>query len=292
MRAIYDIVEQQLGISYEQIDIILENYIDLLKDIPPYEKYHYRSPDLLQFYEKTALSDYVAFHKLVLLKLIKKFQPNDLTIRFPDTLLSLYQIEFDRIKSNIEQDSDYVFDWKNDVFTKDLGICCGRLFPIGSCVVEISGIPRIMLFRKGIGQFLKMAYFLLFKIKARKPVLATHIHTPNLNNFSPEGWEKSYAVVAEIFKLNPELTAMMRMVWYMDPVISEISPKLSYLREIPTQNGAEIFFHNTEGIQSSAFARSKKRKLLFEAGKYIPKVYYLVWPREALIKYVESRREL
>ena len=63
-----------------------------------------------------------------------------------------------------------------------------------------------------------------------------------------------------------------------------ISPHLSYLREVPSENGATLLFvcHHSDG-SSGALSRSSVRRRLFAEGKYVPATYMRIWPRQSLI---------
>ncbi|NOQ64024.1 MAG: hypothetical protein GQ582_05880 [Methyloprofundus sp.] len=288
MRKLLEAIKQQCNFESEQIQSKIDEYILIVKNIPIDYQYHYKSPELVGFYKNFELFDYNPFHKMVLLELIKRFDMESISLKLPPMILALYENEFARIGRLIEADDDFIFDWKNDLFAKDIGICSGRLLPIGPGLLEVSGVPRILLFKKGILQFLKLSYFLLFKLQRYKPILEIHTHLANVSNFTPKGWDQAYNIIAEILKLNPLLSGVMRSSWFIDPEIPSISPKLAYLTEIPLCHGAYVFYDSTEGRNSGAFARSKSRLLRFENKTYVPKIYFLIWPRDRLIQYKSS----
>lgn len=173
-----------------------------------------------------------------------------------------------------------------DVFWKELGVARLQLFPLTSGVAEsFSGF--------GIKQGLtcnpiQMVKFtnILFNL-GRKPYFRTHVHTPLLNNFNEDGWVESYLQIAERLKRNKQIKGLVRGGWFFDPKVKAISPRLSYLYDLPKSNGAS-FFRIEKDYTGNAIATSKTRRDLFEKGLYTPTNYLVIWPREKLIKWAET----
>ena len=287
MQKYYEQIGDEFGINAAQVNNLLQTYVVLVSTMPPGRVYHYLGPELRTFYRETGLKDSDAFHRLAMARLIDAFQIDRQALRLPEAIEPLYQAEFARIRKNLEDDR-FSFLWKNDLFAKDMGIASGRLFPVGPGLLEISGVPRSLLVRKDLGQFLRLASMMLFGLRGRGPLLTIHIHLSNVEQFNPEGWEKSYTVIGEILELNPEMKGLMRHAWFFDPVIAQISPKLAYLREIPQRHGAAVYYYSDEGADSGALTRSPTRRELFDKGEYTPRVYYLLWPRDRLISYART----
>ncbi len=85
-----------------------------------------------------------------------------------------------------------------------------------------------------------------------------------------------------MLKLHPEIRGVRTGNCFNDPVFETISPRLTYLRKMPQDNGAYVFYSNVE-INSGALAKSKTRQKLFEQRKYLPKSYAVIWPRRPLL---------
>lgn len=176
-----------------------------------------------------------------------------------------------------------------DVFWKDLAIARLQIFPIKAGVVEYySGFSL----RQGLSfNILNLVRFLVFALKfGRKPYYRTHLHTPVIDNFSELGWEKSYHQIAELLKRNKCIKGLVRTSWYFDPKIKVISPHLSYLQDLPLQNGAQQFCVGPDET-GCALLKSKSRFLLYDEGHYKPMNYLIVWPRDAVISWSEMHKE-
>jgi hypothetical protein len=73
-------------------------------------------------------------------------------------------------------------------------------------------------------------------------------------------------------------------------MLASISPHLTYLREVPEDNGAAIFFVEADPQgRSGALTKSPTRQRLFQEGKYLPKIYMRVWPRQAMLDWQRRR---
>jgi hypothetical protein len=288
MQNLIDDVCAQCDLAAIEVTGKVNELVTILRKIPIEHQYHYHSPEMCDFYRGFKLADYGAFHKLVLLALIEGFRMGDLALKMPSSMTAVYDAEFNRVRGLVADDANFVFDWGNDRFAKDMAICSGRLIPNGPGLMEVSGVPRNLLFKKGAGQFFRLLYMIFCRLGRHRPLLENHTHLANVDQFNAEGWQRTYRLAGEILDLNPEIRGFLRGSWFIDPVISEISPRLGYLREIPCRHGADIFYICSEGLKSGSFARSKSRKKLFDEGKYVPKSYLLVWPRKSLIEYANS----
>lgn len=284
MQHYFSDLRQQSGLETDILQGKVKSFIKIIKNIPLNEEYNFISAELNDFYDGFKLTHYNYFHKIILLELMASFQMAAMPLALPRSMGEIYAAEFKRIKALVNNDEAFVFDWKNDLFAKDMAICSGRILPVGPGLVEVSGVPRSLVFQKGLIQFLKFSYLLLVKLKSPKPILEIHTHLANVENFNPKGWMRAYYLIAEILELNPQYKGVMRSSWFIDPFITGISPHLSYLLYFPVSHGAYYFYHSDEGRKSGAFARSASRLKLYESGKYRPKTYYMIWPRQDVIK--------
>lgn len=284
----------EIGIDRNILEKRIENYISLLDDIPSsISKYHHQSEGQTKFYQELKKTldpkKIYLFHKIVLLELINRFPHRVKKIHVPPSIIEMFKLEFERIFRLIENDINFIFDWSNDSFAKDMGICTFRLVPAGAQLIEISGVSRKIVF-SNFKKILSNLSFFTFKTAGFKPFYEIHTHSGNLTEFNPEGWSRCYVRIGELLKLNPNIRGMQGGSWFYDPALSNISPRLTYLREVPCANGAQVFFIQDEGKDSSALSKSEARKQSYTEGKYLPKAYLLVWPRKNLIQFSEENK--
>ena len=177
--------------------------------------------------------------------------------------------------------------YENDLFLKYLSVCSMRCLPVGGAwIAEQSGISRRFLFTGGFVQFFKSLFFLLFSMRGSVPFYQIHMVQSMKDQVNPEGRYECYRGVSELLKVNKDVKGMLAGSWYYDPAIQSISPRLSYLSQNAIENGAKVFkVGSTAADINNATLRSNTRKKLYEAKKYLPTTYLLIWPRKNLIKW-------
>ena len=289
-------LENEIGIDQEVLAVLVEKVILLSDQIRlTNAKYHFISINLREFYRQFKKNfgpeKIPVFHKIVMLELMHQFPIRSKSINVPDSIVEVFQSEFHRIFNLIEQDSLYVFDWTNDFFAKDMGICTFRLIPAGAQLIEVSGLPRSVLVRD-LPKIFKNLWYFVFNLRGAKPLYEIHTHSGNLSDFNQDGWNRCYVRIGELLALNPSIKGIQGGSWFYDPKLAAISPRLEYLRSVPCVNGARFFFIRDEGEKSNALAKSESRTKLFESGKYRPRAFLLVWGRAELIEYSKKNRHL
>lgn len=225
------------------------------------------------------------FNRYMMFYYLYNFSMEDSHYHLPVSIARLYPRDISRITAQMDKLSHSHFDLSNDAFLKDMAILTHRLIPVGAEFAEPnSGIPRRTLFKGGIEQFIRGLSFVTFKCQGFYPFFALHTHDLSLEDFHPEGWIQTYRRLAELLVLNPEVKGWLSASWFLDPKLQAISPHLSYLWQIPVENGGALFFVDLdrEG-KSGALSKSPTRRHLFIEGRYVPAIYMRVWPRRSLI---------
>ncbi|MFV1973377.1 MAG: hypothetical protein ACC648_06615, partial [Thiohalobacterales bacterium] len=226
---------------------ITYSYPDLLSRYPVVEYVHtLDSPDPLQGYgyassltrkwcsEIEALGGSSAlenYHKLVLVHLITGFENRIKGLRVPNSILTLLAVSFQRILAQLENTENNFYLHSNELFRKDLALCRLKLLPCGSELVDVySGVPRSILLRSNLQQFVYCTRFFLVKGSGFRPWYESHWDRRLIRSFTPQDYDQCYLRVAELLELNPEIKGMMGSSWWFDPALESISPNLSFLR--------------------------------------------------------------
>lgn len=239
-----------------------------------------------------------SFHKLILVNLMAEYEERLSRLSVPDSIRGLIQKCFSRIIREFDTNPPQFYRFGNDLFHRDLSLARLILLPAGPGVVEVQYAPRSLLIRnersleERARQFAKGV--VLFGMKARGfgPFYATHADPRTIEEFTPEGWVFFHERVAELLELNPAMKGLMRSSWYFDPELAEISPRLLYLRVMPQENGAELFYWGSSSDdEDNATAKSATRRRLVEEGKYVPTCYYLMWLRQDILQWAKARRQ-
>jgi hypothetical protein len=188
-----------------------------------------------------------------------------------------------------------VFDLRQDVFLKDLGVLTFKLLAAGAQLVDIhQGVPRRILLTSGHGApFASLSCAIYFAFSFGGFASACEIHTSlkQLGEFTPDGWRRCYVRIAELMQLNPGVRGMFGSSWFYDPALSQISPRQDYLRDEPCGYGARVFrVGPDEGSTRNALATSSSRRKLHAEGKYQPCSHMLVWARADVLKFLLAQR--
>ncbi|MFT4582902.1 MAG: hypothetical protein ACI915_003593 [Gammaproteobacteria bacterium] len=231
-----------------------------------------------------------AFQKITLASLIDNFEIRSREHKYTDSVRQCYTKSYDRIIKSISDPdfSNYCED--NDALKKDLGLCRQKLFPAGAQVVEAgSSFHRAMMFRDGIKQALAMLS-LLCRSGDNKNWYQIHTHLGELDDFNPDGWNKCYIRLADMMELDTNVRGIWGGSWFYDPILDTISPRLSYLREVPQNNGAFVLYSNID-LNGGALSKSESRKTAHDNGEYVPKSYAMIWLRKDILKWASTMRD-
>ena len=263
-------------------------------------------------YHKIALSTF-------LLDTLNKFDSQN----FPERIRALYCRWFERVYKDLSVQPDSYYHYEKESFCKDLAVCCLKALPVGGAwVVEPSRVSTKFLLKKvwpyleerahvnftknkqkGKKRIRERVVTLLIRLRLNKtiiPILTLFletlkvyrlhyvIHTVGryLPRFTKEQMNQAYMNIADLMKIHPSICGIYRESWFLDPNLKCISPELSYLWEVPQQNGATLFcVGNYHKAVKKATFMSPFRKRLYEEGKYRPMNYAYVWPREELLRW-------
>lgn len=205
--------------------------------------------------------------------------------RLPDRVRGHQLKQFRRIVDNEASVTD-ACELDNDLFHKDFGLALLRLYAAAAQLVDFrAGIGRVSLVKKGLRE-LPARLALFAKMGGFKPFFEIHTHLAYLDEFNEEGWNECYRCCAELYAIHPQVLGMYGGSWFYDPALATFSPRLSYLRDVPTKGGAHLLFDSvSDQAIHDATATSPTRKALYESGKYVPTAYALIWPRAAQLRW-------
>ena len=177
---------------------------------------------------------------------------------------------------------DYAFP--GDIFCKDYRFVTMMTVPCGAQVVDLND---------GVGPKTAIKLALQNPLAGVRAVRSTwfrpHTESRYLEEFNEAGWENCYREIAYLLKLHPKIRGMAATSWFYDPALSDISPRLEYLRKLPVDHGATLVRHATTDFDVlSATATSPTRRALYETGKYKPLCCSILWDRRDMLAWADE----
>jgi hypothetical protein len=273
----------------------VDDYIRLLDDTQQ-GKSMFHVPESVAVFRKGVIRRWgveglEVYHRVTMLTLMDAFEERARQFNYPPSILLQFRINFARIRNHITRGKTGTYDHADDNFIKDFAICRQTAFPAGGCwVIDHHGsVPRRVLFAGGVAQFFQFAWLYLFVIRGHRSLYTPHIHDDLVAMHTPEQGRAYRLRVAEMLQRHPEIKGLAGDSWLNDPVVAGISPKLRWLREIPSSNGAR-YFRVCEDIHGGALTRSPTRQRLYREGNYVPTRYLYIWPRNRLINWASRAR--
>jgi hypothetical protein len=206
----------------------------------------------------------------------------------PSEIATLYPMAFERLAlylQNLEADYPPDYQHKDWVFTNGESVPVTRSHTIDlssrigyrASFALIAALPRWRYARD------------LFRGHEISPWLRVHTEPRWLEDWNEAGWEEVYRQSARLLRSRPRLLGLAATAWFYDPQLTDISPHLCYCRERLLERGAVMLRVGTSDFDiASATARSLTRRKLYEAGKYVPVSYTLLWPRERLLSWDDA----
>lgn len=179
----------------------------------------------------------------------------------------------------LEEQREEPYAYPEDAFVKDYRFATGMTVPCGAQVVDLTERP---------------GWKSLFAAALKRPGRAAgmmagdwfrpHTESRYLDEFNEAGWNRCYAEMVDLLALRPGVVGMVATSWFYDPALTGISPRLAYLRGVPSENGAIGVSHGTTDFDiQSATATSPTRRALYEDGSYRPTCWSILWLRSDMI---------
>jgi hypothetical protein len=236
---------------------------------------------------EAALEDY---HRLVLLTLIGQREARAARHQVPAWLLPACHDYGAMVERELARPKPGYYRLTNDPFLKDLAVCRQKLWPCGAELVDpCSGVPRRTLAQGGIGQMVAALRYFGLGAGGFAPFYESHFDPRLARQFTPDGYRQLYRTIARLLEQAPAVRGMFSGSWWHDPAVAAISPNLAFLNEIPLAGGARLFRAGTDPRTVKLATRlSKERSRLYQAGRYQPTAYILVWGRRELLAWARA----
>ncbi|MDH3972741.1 MAG: hypothetical protein OEV42_00560 [Deltaproteobacteria bacterium] len=206
----------------------------------------------------------------------------------PEGVAAYLGQDFDRIVELADKGNAARLSFTDYPFLSYIEKLCFKSLPFGNHDVTLSGVPRKLMFKQSLKNMLKMSFSLL-SMGGNEPLFELHYNPHRLRLFNPDGWKEVFALAAQTLKTRKEVKGLFGATWFYDPAMKEVSPELSYIRELIEKIGGAFYLAgSSEDDRKNAFFASKARKEAYEEGRYMPTSYMMIIKREALLQYYAS----
>jgi len=232
------------------------------------------------------------FVRGVLQALIERGRPRIGTLNLPDAVKARTEREYRRIEKELAKAGDEHFDLAHHTMRCDFRIVGFGRIPVGLHHIEISGVPRRLLWSGGARQAWRAAT-LLTSAGGWTPFYRSHFtHGIKpwafLMVYTPDALAEWHHNVADCLRLNPHIRGLLASSWWYDPQLAHVAPHLAFLREGSIAHGGILLRSgSSEGAGRFALANSPERQRMHAAGEYEPVSYSVVWTRRALIDWAD-----
>ena len=209
---------------------------------------------------------------------------------FPDNIIAYYPAAFDRLSSALEKTAANPFDTATNLFDR-IGFVLAINIPCGAQLLDLnSSIPLYSAMLSVPREHSLHSLIRYFRCKAFGTWFRGHTDIEFLEEFNEEGWDNFYLRIAELLQRRQHVRGLVGTSWFYDPKLVDISPRLSYLQQRQLERGAFLMRHRGSDTDIKfATKTSDTRQRLYHEGKYIPVSYSLIWERNKILSWAQSR---
>ncbi len=215
-------------------------------------------------------------------------------MNLPTSVLVLYPDALERLVDFLKTAAIDRYDSAGEFFCKDVRFVLGLSVPCGSRIVDLNSRIYLHTVILSVIRARNMDGLIrYFRAGGAGPWLRSHVESRYLEEYNQQGTDNYYLRLADLLEKKKDIKGWVGSAWLLDPQLMSISPRLAYLRERPLGGGAFFLKHGTKSSDiANAIKTSEKRRCLYQAGKYIPVCYSVVWPRNELIAWADKTRRL
>lgn len=230
------------------------------------------------------------YQKLALASFSKDSLDRLKSTSFPEGVVRCIYSWYQRVVKDFDRLPDSYYDISKIDFNIDFGVCCLKSIPIGGAwFVQIRMMSPRVFFTFDIYRIKVILGCILFRTKGLSPYCIIHTVPRYMLRFNCEQMNLAYKEIGELMKCYPQIKGIFRKSWFLDPNLENVSPEITYLREIPLHNGAILFEAGTTDQDiRDALALSPYRRTLYMKGEFLPTVYGYIWPRKEFLGWLQN----
>ena len=236
-----------------------------------------------------------AFNRCVLIKMLLSFAlaPN-LPKTSPPWLRQSFVEKIELIAERVLNAPEGEYAQNSDPLIKDIRVLGGVSFPMKHNVVDWHAyLPRTFYRHRGWKENVRAFWFVTFRAGGLGPYLRNHID-PRLTEVRRQtSQEVQHRMTAEVLESCPHILGSVSNSWLSDPALEWVSPR-HWARDANARVLRSFFRRDgyTEVDLERALSTSKRRRQLYEEGKYRPCSCTTIILRERYLEFLyEKRRE-
>ena len=269
-------------------------YIEDVKSFPQFRIHSYFRPRrkriLSEIEKRYGPLAYALYQKLALASFMKDSLDRLKSKHFPEGVIRQIDSWYQRVVQDFDRQPDSYYDISKLDFKIDFGVCCLKNVPIGGAwFVQLHMVnPRVFL-TFDIRRIKQILGCIVFRTRGLSPYCIIHTVPRYMLRFNCRQMNMAYKEIGELMNCYPGIKGIFRKSWFLDPNLEDVSPEITYLREIPQHNGAVLFEAGTTRQDvRDALAFSPYRRKLYEEGKFLPTVYGYIWPRKEFLEWLQN----
>ena len=214
--------------------------------------------------------------RLFLLVLVSRYLAQPSRFVIPPSVNELLRADLTAILDEREPAEGWPYALTRGSFLYRVGLSSGTTLPMG-------------LFFGEAPTWLSQRVVADLETVPRGPWLRGHLRSSTRGELNLESLVGAQQREAEFVAQNPSLVGVCGVTWFFDPVVAEISPHLSYLRDQVFASGGELFAVGTDATTiAHATATSRTRRRLYDEGRYTPQKFLWVWRRAELLRWTHD----
>ena len=283
-------------LNYADVESLLVEAIELMPSVRHYSNLERPvnclkrlEPKLIEAFSKNKLE---YFGALLVVDLAVKRANQLQEMRISQALFLEIEAAFERLVLFLNKlPGDYWIG--SDYFLKDVRVFGGYSIPCGAQDVDVlSAFNRRSALKSWFLDFDLMLGCKVLRVGGGR-WLRIHTDPRFTSQFNEAGWEACYARIADLLQMYPTAKGMVGTSWFYDPQLLKVSPRLGYLQATPLENGAFLVKNGRAAIHTErATLTSPSRRALYEAGKYVPTCYTVVWERAKILRWAENQTKI
>ena len=166
-----------------------------------------------------------------------------------------------------------------------------RRYPAGQVHFVVSGVPRSWLLKPKGREKVRLAGFLLRRMRGFAPTFFLHMTWHRKLVLLEKEQYRSYYRMAETMRLQPAIRGIAAASWFHSPDTHRVSPHLAWVNRVFLEHGGFVTTIGAAHPTGGVFQGDVHRRRLYDAGEFQPTTGLVLWPRRAVLAWADAHPE-